>query len=252
MISSFVLLSIIQITFTTWFVIRTSRKYSSTFLLPNQLMTKIGTTFLTLSFGISLTQQSNSLLFFTPTIFVLLIVLGAPFLISKYFETLCHKGFHVFVDGVVLDMKCGRSLASASNLQLDSLPLVLRAWMQDRLSRKSSSESTKVPFGSEKLAVYVSEFLKIAAQNSQQLALLHHLQKQIRLDAVLRHKSRQALLQTKIQSFFLIFIYVCVLFYGLKTYPWIEFKPFFLISFSLLALGLLLLNVLTRKRKWKT
>lgn len=252
MILSSLLLSLIQVLFVTWFVIRTIRKYSSVFLLKKSALTKIGTGLLCITFTFSLSFDPHSPLFFTPSAFVFLLMFALPFVITRALENRCQNGFQRFIDGVVLDMKCGKSLLSAFKQQSSKLPDNLNAFLQDRLLKDGSNHTVSPALSLKSVSIYISEFQKIASQNARQLDRLVHLQKQMRLDALLRHRSSQALLQTKIQCTFLTFIYFCVSLYGLKTYHWTDFKPFFLTSLVLLAFGLLLLVLLTRKKNWKT
>lgn len=252
MILSSFFLMLIQIIFVTWFVIRTTRKYSSIFLSKKLAMTKIGTAFLFTTFIISWIFDASTWLFFLPSCCVTLASLSLPSVIHKYLETLCYKGFREFVDVLVLDIKCGKSIQSSFKNQLPKLNEPLRSHLQDTFSKKSFPHAKKAHFLNPILTTFLFELQKIVHLKVNQLDQLAHLQKQIRLDAVLRHKSRQAMLQTRIQAFFLFIIYFCIAFYGLKTYPWYHIKPFFISSFILMALGLLVLKIITRKRSWKT
>lgn len=252
MILSSFLLSIIQFVFTTWFVIRTTRKYSSIFLSSKSSLTKNGTAFLCLTLIFSHSFEASSFLFFLPSAVAFVLFLILPIAFTRALKIRSSKGFQSFVEGVVLDMKCGKSLLSASRSSLSKLPQPFADFVSQKLFDPRKSPSLYLDFLSIETEKYVLDFQKIAFHNARQLDQLTHLQKQMRLDALLRHRSSQALLQTNIQCVFLVLIYICVVIYGLKTYPTHTFKPFFIASFVLLALGLLILLHVSRKRRWKT
>lgn len=242
----------LQVLIVSWFVIRTIRKYSSISFFEKSRMTKIGTLILFISFCFSWLVSTSSPLFFTPTLIVLLLSPLLHFALGKQLETRYRKAFQDFLHGVILHMKCGQSLHSSTKMNLNLLPKILHSDITQILEKRILKNST-FPFESLKFhRNHFLEFQKIANQNGKQLDQLCLLQKQMHLDALLRHRSSQALLQTKIQSFFLCLLYCGVSLYGVQTYSWTHFKPFLLISLTLLALGLLLLQFLTRKKKWKT
>lgn len=247
-----IILSLAQIVFVTWFVIRTSRKYSSTFSAKKNSLTKIGTTFIFLTTVISALADPASWMFFIPLVCSILISVAAPLLISKNLESLCSKGFQDFIGSVIFEMKCGKALVPSARAHLDGLPPPLRVWLTERIIDPSGPSESRTRFLPPNLKNSVLELEKIALQKTAQLDQLLHLQKQIRLDAVLRHRSRQALMQTRIQCFFIVFLFLGVAIYGWNSYPWELFRPFLGTAFILLAFGLLVLSAITRKTKWKT
>jgi|GEM_PF-1625777 len=252
MILSSLCLSLIQIIFATWFVIRTSRKYSSTFFSEKARLTKIGTAFIVLTSVISVHFRADSFWFFIPSGAIFLFLVLFPFTLSKILEIRCHKGFYDLMPALIFEMKCGKSLTTALHLHARKLPKPFRLFIESGMENSSQEDSSPPSFLPKSVVHFVFEFQKISRQRSSQLEQLAQLQKQMRLDALLRHKSSQALLQTKIQCVFIVFIFVCVGMYGLSSYPWNRFRPFLFASAVLLASGLLLLKGLTRKRKWKT
>lgn len=252
MLLSSIYLAVIQISFITWFVIRTIRKYSSTFIAKKMRLTKIGTVFLTFTLVISFTHSAHSVVFFVPTMIFCVSSIGLPFLLARRHENLCHKGFLLFLQSIIFEMKSGKSLMSASKTHLLLLPEALRSVIVSKILDKQSPNTSLKEQISKRLLKLTDDLQEIAGMNSNQLQQIQLFQKQLKLDALLRHKSRKALLQTHIQCIFLLLLFSALTIYSFCTYPWSEFKFFFFVSLVLMALGLLLLLKISRSPKWKT
>ncbi|MAV92222.1 MAG: hypothetical protein CL676_12450 [Bdellovibrionaceae bacterium] len=215
-------------------------------------MTKIGTLFLAFSYIISLNFSANSLLFFTPTMVALIVHFVLPHLLKTKREILCSKGFQAFLQAAIFEMKCGVGFLSAAKKQSAHLPKEIRDQILFNISNSTSNSGKNPLLQNKKLRFWCQELEKIGRKNANQLNQLITLEKQIRLDALLRHRSSKALLQTRMQAFFISFLFVGLSVFSLKTYPLQQIKWLILISILLMALGLLLLTWISRKRKWKT
>lgn len=252
MIFSNPLIGIFQVTFVILFVIRTVRKYSSVNSRQKNVLTKIGTAFVFIAAIISILASPSSLIFFLPSMAVFLCPILLDLYLKKRLEQQCHSGLPKMIDSMILEMYRGSSFKLARSKALQYLPFESQCLVTKAFSKNSIETNEISSFLPEIVHKSVTELIKIEQSSSNQLGRLKHFRDHMYSQQDFRHKSGQALLQTRIQSLLILILYVLVLIFSLFQHPWPQLKPFFFISAAMLGTGLLSVHLITRKRKWKT
>lgn len=151
----------------------------------------------------------------------------------------------------ILQIRSGKSLrsvlAEALHVRKSSLSLgVLRA-----LEVVAFSQHGETKFKSALLQKFVFTLSNAVENGHHARHLLENLRDELSLLKYFRHKSGQATLQTRMQSYICLFLYMILAVVLLKWLGPHRLKPFVTSSLAMMVLGVVIMNRLGRKKKWK-
>lgn len=184
----------------------------------------------------------------------LLLCLFAKKLIHAYMinnlKKLYWKEFARFLSHLKLRIQLGESFRSAVR---ECLPLC-SSELQCILTRIMEVVVFSQHKIDDKLPRFITNiitlFKKIDRNPHLALTLIQHAHDSMEVKKNFRHKSGQILLQTYIQSSVLAVLYIITLVYSHINYSLFKHTKLFFVSLSLMILGSLFLQILTRNFKW--
>lgn len=153
----------------------------------------------------------------------------------------------IFLDRWILNMKLGNSLSSARDAALrdssDRFHMLLRPLFLS---------GANVPRTHLVLPSKILQEMKILASTSHSaLVRLENLREMVRKADDFRRKSGQARRQTSIQAGVLLFLHLALAIFVYRRHGWQRHSDLIIMSFTLAAGGLIWMQFLARKSKWK-
>ena len=151
----------------------------------------------------------------------------------------------------VLQMRSGKSISSVAQGVLKKHSEQLSNNVQDVLKAVAFSQHEAANFSAPVLRRFQDAIF--LAEKERHLACLHleNLREEFSLLQHFRHRSGQATLQARMQSYICVGLYMFLLFLLSSWLGWQGVKPFFLPSLFLMLLGWAGLHWVGRKKHWK-
>ncbi len=172
----------------------------------------------------------------------------------KYFlnrpKTFSDEDLLVTIDYLILKMKMGSGLKSSlRELAQKSTSNVHQLVANELLKTIESSDS--VSKNSANKGIYFRELAKIESEKVQSIERMTSMRRNLKIEILFRQKSRQVSSPAKIQSFLMSILYLGLLIYQIQQKTQ---APSYLFVFSggLFGAGILGLNWIGRRQKWKT
>lgn len=185
------------------------------------------------------------LLVYTPIILTFFLQSFLIFLWKERFYT----QFEFFLNALIAQVKMGESFRSAFKKAIESLSNVqFKNYFMEILETILFSKALRQEFCFSPLQQMIQE-LKQADRSAQCLGYLENLRHQVRIRSIFRKKVQSALLQIRIQSLVLLFLYSGLFLFVLHKHGLKYIKILFL-SFLLFLGGFIILLQCGKKVKW--
>lgn len=236
-----------QLMFGNAFVIRILRKFRERSLVNEHSLTKIGTVTLTIISSIGFFPPTRLSLSFSLIAVCIFAMLLALFSLHRRQIDALKSNFPLFLDRWILNAKLGSSISSARERALKEESAVSQRLLR-AVFNSTRAENEKHAF----LDDYVMlELKEIGAQTHQAVARLENLRRHLRQTSDFRRKSGQALLQSRIQMITVGALVLALQAYDVRRYGWARVGDLILFSLALSAIGIALMSILARKRRWR-
>lgn len=228
-------------------VLRLLRIFRERALISHDHLTKIGTAACALVNLVVFQFAKNIFLLGTGVCGSLTVIyLTLALLERRQIDTLKRELPH-FLDRWIMNMKLGNAVSSARDTALLSSPARVRALLLPLFT------TTQTPAQSHLLldARMIKELTEAAQIPHSALHRLENLREMWRKADIFRRKSGQAVMQTAIQGWVLLFLTLALAVFTVRRYGWSRTSDLILCSFLLSGSGFLVMRRLARKTKWK-
>ena len=229
------------------FVIRILRKFRERSLVSEDSLTKIGTLTLTIISSIGFFPPSRLSFSFSLVAICISAMLLALFSLQRRQIDALKSNFPLFLDRWILNAKLGSSISSARERALIEESVVSQRLLR-AFFNSTRAECEKHAFLDDHVALELKE---IGAQTHQAIARLENLRLHLRRTSDFRRKSGQALLQSRIQMITIGVLVLALQVYDVRRYGWSRVGDFILLSLALSAIGIVVMNILASKRRWR-
>ena len=190
-------------------------------------------------------------------LFLKLLLFCLPLLFTFFLKTLLnfiwkqrfYVQFEFFLNALISQIKIGVAFRSAFKKSARGLPhTYFQNYFLNILEMILYSQKLRPEFQFSPLQQIIAE-LKAADQSDQCLEYLENLRHQLHVQSLFRKKVGMALLQIRIQSLVLLFLYSGLFIFVLNKYG-LKYIKILLLSSSLFLMGLVILFQCGRKIKW--
>ncbi len=235
-----------QTMFGNMFAIRTLRKFRGRALISTSKLTIIGTSFAFIIAAETFFLQNH------PRIAVFVLVISLIFLqLALHVHeqrriSLLLRGFPVFLDRWILNLRTGMSTTAARDRALAATEPLLRNLLTPLITASDGVEKRRHRLFSEEIT---SELRAIQNQNHNTITRLQNLRANVRRASDFRRKSGQAMRQSAIQSFVLFVMHFALAGFTFWRTGW-KNADLILIATALTLAGALILRVLARRIAW--
>ena len=175
--------------------------------------------------------------------------------IIDIFKEKSFEGLHIYIiERIILQIRAGKSAQVSTKNVFDDLTTWQKA-IFSHLNKIFEPENQKQSESSSITAAhsyYFDELKIVMCSTGNVIEQLKSYQKALRLQNNLRHKSRQAIQQTKAQALVSFLIYVCFVMLGCVYLKLELISVTMLVSLLLFCTGQVLIFKLGGKIKWKT
>ena len=234
----------LHLLFGLWFAYQTythrSQKVFSEFFIKSCIFSYLVIIILSLSLG-------TLPLIFSIYVPIFVFVTAEYFWIYKRLDYF-RKQFLFLLDSTITRMKMGNSFREALHQSIESID---SGWIQDDLrelrDRMIYAQNIKIRQAKEFLFAFKT--FKQADQDPQPLTRLHYIREAMKIEDSFSRKSRQALLQIRLQSLIMTILYLA-LFIVVLWYYQTQFLTLMLFSLCLFVIGSALIFILGRKIRW--
>ena len=158
------------------------------------------------------------------------------------------RQFLFLLDAAITRMKMGNSFREALNQGIKSID---SEWIQDDLKelRDRVIYAQEVKSNQAKEFLFAFKTFKQADQDPQPLTRLHYIREAMKIEDLFRRKSRQTLLQIRLQSLIMTILYLTLFIFVLWHFQ-TKFLTLMLFSLFLFVIGSILIFILGRKIRW--
>lgn len=186
-------------------------------------------------------------LIFSIYIPIFVFVTAEYFWIHKRLD-LFRRQFLFLLDSTIARMKMGNSFRSALNQGIESVDL---KWVQDDLKelRDRIIYAQDIKSHQAKEFLFAFKTFKQADHDPQPLTRLHYIREAMKIEDLFIRKSRQALMQIRLQSSIMTILYLILFIFVLWHYG-VKFLTLMLFSVFLFVIGSTLIFILGRKIRW--
>lgn len=177
-------------------------------------------------------------IFWTPALFV--------FFSTRIFR----DSFIDILDQIILGMHSGLNFRSAFKAVIQNESGFIKVQLQDILNQIVFPESSKIS-KEKSIERIVLEFRDTDKSTSKSLEQLKFFRRQLRQEQEFRRKESQIKESVRAQMAILMILYLALSTFVINRFGFGENKKIILLSLALFVSGLILMNVLGGKRKWK-
>ena len=158
------------------------------------------------------------------------------------------KQFLFLMDFTIARMKMGNSFREALNQGIESID---SKWIQDDLKelRDRMIYAQDIKLYQAKEFLFAFKTFKQVDQDLQPLTRLYYIREAMKIEDSFRKKSRQALLQIRLQSIIMSVLYLALFIFVIFYYK-TQFLTLMLVSSCLFVIGSVLIFILGRKIRW--
>ncbi len=232
------------------FAIRILHQCDQKKLIQLSGMTKIGTALVFITLGGVTAYFRQPMLTWSVMIVFTLCYLLLPLGLCQLRERQFRSAFPDFLNQLIIHVRLGHSLRSASEIALRSGPRHFSHHMGKVLDHVAFLQQK--PSGLSSFArELMGEFHEMHLHPHQTLQRLINLRRRLRVESDFRHKSGQVSLQIRVQAAILSGIYIAVLIFSGVSFGVRKHYELMSLSFILFVMGVLTMFVVCRKGKWK-
>jgi hypothetical protein len=227
--------------------LRTAHKEN---VFPTSSLTKFGTALVLANLSVFFVSITIYKAFNIIQMYPLFLEIIGISLIKKYQYRKIRASLLMVLTQTTLKMRVGASLRESLRLAIQDLSFDQQMILNEifmAVFHQSQHEIHRV----KDIHGLIKELVAINETKFRQVDQIQFLRDQIKQEIELRHKSRQATQQTKMQMIALSGMYLTLLIYVLISYDFTKTAQIISISGLLFALGLLIASKLGVKRSWK-
>lgn len=227
--------------------LRLSREFLGRALISKSLVTKTGTLTCTAVVLAVFFSAHNTFSAILCTILVPIAGSCALFTLERRQIDALKLQTPIFLDRWILNMRLGQSVSSAREAALRDSSERLRALLQPMFKADAQTPREHLFLPSK----FLFELKNLALSPHSALARLENLREMMRKSDAFRRKSGQARRQTSIQAGVLLCLHLALAVFTVRRYGWQRHSDLIVMSFVLAGCGLVAMNALARKTKWK-
>lgn len=155
------------------------------------------------------------------------------------------------LDSLILSMKSGRAFRPSLMSYVEKSTTAVKVTMQDFLSSLQYRKNIRQLSSDLQISFFLLELAEIDQASQRPIDRLKALRRRIYLENNFRRKSRQALLQVKVQSWILTTMYFFLTLFVHFQFDLNKHRVLAINSFALFMFGFLVLRRIGRNYRWK-
>lgn len=238
-----------QTVFGILFVIRILRIFRGRALISTRVVTKTGTILVSLVLFSAFLCANHVLLALFVTCACVFLCFATLLVCERRQIDALKREIPIFLDRWILNLRLGSALPSARESALREQSEAFQALTRPILAAQARDFANRAPLLFAKSIAHELERIQIEPHSA--LQRLENLRHMIRKQSDFRRKSGQATRQTHTQAVLMLFMLIALIIFTLQRYGWGRIGDLVMFALILSATGLICMQALARKTKWK-